>query len=92
MIMLATKVEKSSSPSQLPSAGRSEKSDSNDFSKLLHSISSKEKTDKHSLKDGALVLKLNDDKDLDAKDTKKSELSITVKKRWTRFKIRDSKS
>ncbi|WP_345992979.1 flagellar hook-length control protein FliK [Sulfurimonas sp. HSL-1716] len=87
MIMIATKAEKSSSPSQLPLTDKSSSGDSKDFSKLLQSISSSsaQKTDKKSLKEGALLLELNDSKETadvktDTKESsKKSELLSLLK-------------
>ncbi len=61
MIMAATKVQKSSSPSQLPITDKSSKGDTNAFSKLLHSIST-QKDGKHTVKEGTLVLKLGNTK------------------------------
>lgn len=81
MIMLATKVDKSSSQPQLPLTDKSGKSDANDFSKLLQSISSAHKADKKTLKEGALDLQLDDAKHAtDTKESsKKSELLSLLK-------------
>ena len=85
MIMSATKVDKSSSQPQLPLSDKSGKSDANDFSKLLQSISSAQKADQKTLKEGALALHLDDAKEsaetkTDAKDSsKKGELLSLLK-------------
>ena len=84
MIMSATKVDKSSSQPQLPLTDKFGKSDANDFSKLLQSISSAQKADQKTLKEGALALHLDakesTETKADAKDSsKKGELLSLLK-------------
>lgn len=85
MIMSATKIDKSSSQPQLPITDKSGKGDTDDFSKLLQSISSAHKADQKTLKEGALALHLDDAKEstttkADAKESsKKGELLSLLK-------------